>query len=104
MSSPDELEHEQCLHIGDVLQGSCWTENNRLALNGRSVTLMVFGVIDDCLWRTAKDRPLELRLQVQFLRKSHQHALTEIFRLAEVEGTLTTLQHAPYAHVYHQMP
>ena len=88
MSSADPLEGEQCVHLPDVLQVLSWSHNDRLAVNGKSVTLMIFGVIDDCLWHTAKDKPPELHLRLRFLRKSHQDALAQLSRLAGAGGTV----------------
>ena len=87
MASPGMAEREHCVQLRDALQGSSWSQNNRLLVDGQSVTLTVFGVIDDCLWHTARHSPVVLRLHVQFLRKSDQGALAQIFRLATAQGT-----------------
>ena len=97
MASPGMAECEHCMQLQDTLQGSSWSQNNHLLVDRQSVTLTVFGIIDDCLWHTARHSPVILRLHVQFLRKSDQGALAQIFRLATAQGTFQN-------HVRHTLP
>ena len=86
MSSPDALEGEHTVQWPDALNGVAWSQNNRLCLDGHSLTFMVFGIVDDCLWHTAHDSPLELRIRLRFLRESDQDVLIKLCTLAGANG------------------
>ncbi|KAI1782197.1 hypothetical protein LXA43DRAFT_1069146 [Ganoderma leucocontextum] len=90
MKAPDE---EGGVHMAEARHAASWSHNNRLVLEGKAVTLLVFGVIEDCLWRTVKDKAVELRLHLGLLRDSDQEALAHIADLARADrGLDATLQ------------
>ena len=86
MSSGDALEEEHCVQWPQALNGASWSQNNRLSVDGHAVTFMVFGIIDDCVWHTALDSPVELRIRLRFLRESDQDIHIKLYKLAGANG------------------
>ena len=63
-----------------------WSQNNRLTVKGRAVTLVVFGAVKRFLWHCEKNMPPEVNISIELLRQSDTVALERIRRLANAPG------------------
>ncbi|KAI1792443.1 hypothetical protein LXA43DRAFT_1060707 [Ganoderma leucocontextum] len=89
LSPSTPYEDRSCIPLAAIPPTATWSKNHRLCVDGRAVTLVVFGAIKSILWHCEKDKPLVLKVTIELLTEPDKAALRLLARLGNASDMRT---------------
>ncbi|KAI1789210.1 hypothetical protein LXA43DRAFT_1063079 [Ganoderma leucocontextum] len=86
LSPSTPYEDKSCIPLAATPPTATWSKNHRLCVDGRAVTLVVFGAIKSILWHCEKDKPLVLKVSIELLTEPDKRALRMLAGLGNASG------------------